>query len=210
MHRPLVLLSLLASLLFVSLLVVAPGRASAQAGGPRMHIGAGLAIDFGGEVDLQRTREFGYGGDNLNATVGVRGHLDYAVHRHVSVGGLVRMSWWKPDYLLSIDRSFLLDLGPRVIGHYDWRDFRFYGGMSPGLTLSAIGDDGINVENPAAGFTMSLTLAGMEWWFSRRAGLFVELGWVGHWFEHDNAYVPGGLDFHISQGLFELGFVFAP
>jgi hypothetical protein len=198
-HRSIVLLSLLGSLLAL------PGLASAQVGGPRMHLGAGLVLDFGGEAELEAGN---YGEYDLDATFGVRGHLDYALHRYFSIGGMVRMSWWEPDFLVSIDRSFLLDAGPRFIGHYDWRDFRFYGGISPGLTISAIDDDGFDVDNPSAGFTLSLTLAGMEWWFSRRAGLFVELGWVGHWFEHELDGRRGDFEVGLSQGLFEFGFVF--
>ena len=142
----------------------------------------------------------------------MRGHLDYAVHKYVSVGGLVRMSWWEPDsdYYVNIDRSFLLDLGPRVIGHYDWREFRFYGGISPGLTISALNDDA-DFDNPAAGFTLSLTIAGAEWWFSRKLGLFLELGYVGHWFEHEYDY-PGALnadvEFELGQMMMETGLVF--
>src|SRR4051794_29560657 len=89
-----------------------PALASAQARGPRLHLGAGLALDFGGEVEFEDGSDW-----DLEATVGVRGHADYAVHRNISVGGLVRMSWWEPDHIENYDRSFLFDLGPRVIGH---------------------------------------------------------------------------------------------
>ena len=198
----------LALLALLTCLTSMPAAAAAQVGGPRLHLGVGLAIDFAGSAEFDRGPNFNHGQDDLKATVGLRGHADYAVHRHVSVGGMVRMSWWEPQFTPSIDRSFLFDLGPRVTGHFEWRDFRFYGGLSPGLTISAIDDQGVNVSNPAAGFTMSLTLVGMEWWFNRRAGLFVEMGWVGHWFSHDNDRSLGSLDFHLSQGLFELGVVF--
>lgn len=167
-----------------------------------------MALDFAGHMELNRGPNFNNGEDSLRATVGLRGHMDYRVLRYMSVGGMARMSWWKPQWTPSISRSFLLDLAPRIAGHYDFRDFRFYGALAPGLTISAIGDDGIGVSNPAAGFTLSLTLAGMEWWFSRKIGLFAELGWVGHWFSHDNDRSLGGLDFHLSQGLFEFGLVF--
>jgi len=205
LSRHVVLLSLLAALLGA----LAPAHASAQVGGARTHVGAGIVIDFGGEFDLDRPQRINpYGNNNLDATFGLRGHLDYQLHKYLSLGGMLRMSWWEPDYSVAIDRSFLLDLGPRLIGHYDWRDFRFYGGISPGLTISAMGDDGIGVDNPAAGFTLSLTLAGIEWWFSRKVGLFAELGWVGHWFEHDSDANQADLEVDLSQGLFEFGFVF--
>ena len=199
MHRYPLLLALVLALF-------TPAVASAQVGGSRLHVGAGLVLDFGGEAEFDRNvtaAEY-----DLDATPGIRGHLDYAVHRYVSIGGMARMSWWEADWITSIDRSFLLDLGPRLVGHYDWRDFRFYIAMSPGLTISVVDDDGIGVDNPAAGFTLSLTFAGAEWWFSDRVGLFTELGWVGHWFEHDGDPVDAELEVDLSQGLFELGFVF--
>lgn len=207
MHRLLVLLALIATV------AMAPSFAAAQVGGSRMHIGAGFALDFGGEAEFDG---FDY---DLDATPGLRAHLDYAVHRYVSVGGLTRMSWWEPDGRRNwgpdgrwsvggpVDRSFLFDLGPRVIGHYDWRDFRFYGGISPGLTLSVVDDDYNNIDNPAAGFTVSLTVAGAEWWFSRKVGLFMELGWVGHWFEHE-LESGADVDIDLSQAMWEFGFVF--
>ncbi|HEY6882004.1 MAG TPA: hypothetical protein VI299_28440 [Polyangiales bacterium] len=201
MERIIVLLCLCAALLSWS------KTAAAQVGGARDHLGVGMALDFGGEVEFGRNAP-SRAWDDLDATVGLRGHWDHAVHRYVSIGALLRMSWWEPDYTLSMGRSFLLDPCFRVTGHYDWRDFRFYGGLAPGLTLSVIDDDGLGVNNPAAGFTMSVTVAGMEWWFSRKAGLFVELGWVGHWFEHDGEGGTRDLEVHLSQGLFEFGFVF--
>lgn len=200
---------LLCKLLVVLCALLGSGRASAQQGGPRDHLGAGMAIDFGGEADFRRGPP-ARGWDDLDATVGLRGHWDREIHRYVSLGAMLRMSWWQPDYYYerAIGRSFLLDPSFRATGHYDWRDFRFYGGLAPGLTLSAINDDGIGVNNPAVGFTMSVTVAGMEWWFNRKTGLFVELGWVGHWFEHNGAGGTPDLKVHLSQGLFEFGFVF--
>lgn len=188
----------LALLLAVAAWLV-PGMADAQAAGPRLHIGIGApAINFGGEGELND------GDFDLDATLGIRGHLDYAVHRHISIGGMTRLSWWEPDDWRTDDRNFLFDIGPRLIGHYDWRDFRFYGGIAPGLTVSALDDDR---ADPAVGFTLSLTVAGMEYWFARRVGAFVELGWVGHWFEHE--YDGGGeAEIGLSQGLFEFGIVF--
>src|SRR4051794_6136095 len=90
--------------------LAAPAVAAAQARSPRLHIGAGMALDFAGEVDLDRGRyaDFAYGEDDLRATPGIRAHVDYGVHRYVSVGGMARMSWWEPEWARSIGRSFLL------------------------------------------------------------------------------------------------------
>jgi hypothetical protein len=181
-----------------------PALASAQERGPRLHLGAGLALDFGGELEVEDSVD-----TDLEATIGVRGHADYAVHRHVSVGGLVRLSWWEPDYArYGYDRSLLFDIGPRVIGHFDYRDFRFYSGLSLGLSLSAIDNDFTEFDNPAFGPTLTLTVAGFEWWFARSTGLFAELGWVGHWFEQEIDGTDREVEFGLSQGLFEFGLVF--
>jgi len=196
-QRSIVWLFVLASLWVV------PTLASAQAGGSQLHLGAGLAIDFGGEAEVNDRGDY-----DLDGTFGLRAHGDYAVHKYVSVGGLTRISWWEPDWG-DADRSFLFDIGPRVIGHYDWRDFRFYSGLSVGLTISALNDDFDNVENPAFGPTVSLTVAGAEWWFTRGIGAFLELGWVGHFgLEHEAEFGSGEIEFDLSQGMFETGIVF--
>lgn len=195
MHRSLVLLLALASLWLV------PDLASAQTGGSRLHLGAGIALDVGGEAEFN---DVDY---DLDATFGLRAHADWDVHRYISVGGLARMSWWEPD-IYNADRSFLFDIGPRVLGHYDWRNFRFYGGLGIGLTLSALDEDFDNIDNPAFGWTMSLTVAGAEWWFARNVGLFAELGWVGHWFEHEAEVGRGELEIGLSQAMLEFGIVF--
>jgi hypothetical protein len=204
-HRFIALLSLLACLSGV------PALASAQEFGSNLHIGAGLALDLGGDMDFDLYDErLLWRNDDLDATFGVRGHADYRVHRFVSVGGLVRMSWWKPDDY-PFGRSFLFDIGPRVIGHYDWRAFRFYGGISPGLTISVLNDDPpltLAYDNPSAGFTLSFTVAGAEWWFRRDIGLFLEMGYVGHWFSHDVSHTYRDADFTLGQMMLETGFVF--
>ncbi|MDB4985459.1 MAG: hypothetical protein JWN04_637 [Myxococcaceae bacterium] len=205
MHRSRLPLWLLTSL---TLLLGAPCGAAAQERGPRLHVGAGMVLDFAGDVELDRGAIYNPGHDGLRATPGIRGHVDYQLLRHLTLGGMARMSWWEPSYTPRIGRSFLFDLGPRLLGKFDYRQFRFYGAISPGLTVSAVRDYGIGVNGAAAGFTLSITAAGLEWWFSRRAALFAELGWVGHWFSHDSDQGPGNLNFRLSQGLLELGFVF--
>ncbi|MET0341278.1 MAG: hypothetical protein ABW252_09755 [Polyangiales bacterium] len=190
-------------LLIVGALGAQATSASAQARGPRLHAGVGFALDFGGDVEFDDRSDI-----DLDPTVGLRGHLDYAVHRHVSVGGLARLSWWEPDAPFGQDRSFLFDLGPRVIGHFDYRDFRFYSGLSLGVTISVLNDDWATFDNPGVGPTLTVTVVGAEWWFGRRTGLFAELGWVGHWFEHDLELSNREVDLSLSQGLFEFGLVF--
>lgn len=177
-----------------------------------------MVLDFAGEADYDRP----YIDDDLNATVGLRGHLDYDVGRYVSLGGFTRLSWWEGDDLFE-ERSMLFDLGPRITGHYDWRDFRFYVAGMPGLLISKLNGDyddgyrdnrgryyGYGFENPAVGFTMSIA-PGMEYWFNNEFAVYVEIfGWVGHYFSHDYENISGDNDFNLNQVAFNFGIVFSP
>ena len=215
---------LLPSLLLLGLVAfVVPSEASAQQGAPKLRIGAGMVLDFAGEADYDNP----WRDDDLNATIGLRAHLDYDLGRYVSLGGFVRLSWWEGDYFYE-ERSMLFDLGPRITGHYDWRDFRFYVAGMPGLVISKLNNDyderyrydrrfdnryypyGWGYENPAVGFTMSIA-PGMEYWFNNDFAVYVEIfGWVGHYFSHDFENAPGDNDFSLNQVAFNFGIVFAP
>jgi len=185
---------------------VAPGAAAAQQGGSKLRIGAGMVLDFAGEADYDRP----YIDDDLEATIGLRGHLDYDLSRYVSLGGFARLSWWEGEDAFE-ERSMLFDLGPRVAGHYDWRDFRFYLAGMPGLMISKLNNDyDDRWDNPAVGFTMSIA-PGMEYWFSNEFGVYVEIfGWVGHYFDHDFEPGTGDNDFNLNQVAFNFGIVFSP
>lgn len=200
MHR-------LYSSLFVVVLAAAaaPSLAFAQEGGSDLRIGAGMVLDFGGEADYDRP----YRDDDLEATIGLRGHLDYDVARFLSIGGFARLSWWEGEDGIE-DRSLLVELGPRIAGHYDWRDFRFYIAGMPGLVISRINDgDDYGLDNPGFGFNMSIA-PGMEYWFNGDIAVYVEfLGWVGHYFDHDLDNVDRDLDFNLNQVAFNFGAVFS-
>jgi hypothetical protein len=197
-------------LMFVVALMGLPSLASAQQGGADLRLGFGAVLDFAGEADVDTGPGFDPD-DDLKLTPGLRVHLDYDVHRYISVGGLVRASWWEGDDYFE-ERSFLFDLAFRLTGHYDWRDFRFYGALTVGPTISAINDDNTNqLDNPGVGANVSIT-PGAEWWFSRRAGLYLEMfGWSGHFFNHDyDLSNSGDAEFSLNQVTWQTGIVFAP
>jgi hypothetical protein len=188
-----------------------PTAASAQVGGTDLRLGLGAVLDFGGHTQA----DFGPGrgpDDHLRLTPGLRAHIDYDIHRNVSLGGLARVSWWEGDDYYNNGRNFLFDLGFRVNGHYDWRDFRFYGALTIGPTISALNRDNRTADaNPGFGVNASIT-PGAEWWFSRRAGLFLEMfGWSGHFFHHDfdTGVNDSRVRFRNNQVLWQLGFVIA-
>jgi hypothetical protein len=191
-------------LVFVSLLLSFASQASAQQGGAKLRLGAGMVVDFAGEWETP-------GRDpDLEATIGMRFHLDYDLAKYVSLGGFVRTTWWEAEGPWE-DRSFLFDIGPRIAGHYDWRDFRFYVAAMPGLTISAVDDDYyFDIDNPGVGFNMSIA-PGAEYWFTGSFGVYSELfGWIGHYFDHDSERGPGDYDFNLNQVAFNFGIVFAP
>lgn len=185
--------------------VAAPTVASAQQGPARLRIGVGMVADFAGEADYDRP----FRDDDLKVTLGVRGHLDYDIARYLSIGGFTRLSWWEADNRFA-DRSLLFDIGPRIAGHYDWRDFRFYLAAMPGLLISKLDNDYVGFDNPAVGFTMSIA-PGVEYWFNSDIAVYTEfLGWVGHYFEHEFENNAGEADFSLNQIAFNFGIVFAP
>ncbi len=183
----------------------APSAASAQQAPAQLRIGAGMVVDFAGEGDYDNRGP----DDDLEATLGIRAHLDYDIARWVSLGGFARLSWWEGDEILE-ERNMLFDIGPRIAGHYDWREFRFYLAGMPGLLISKLNNDYNNIDNPAVGFTMSIA-PGVEYWFNSDIAVYTEfLGWVGHYFSHDIENSRGDIDISLNQVAFNFGVVFAP
>jgi len=197
----------LAPLLALVFALLAPALASAQQGGHDLRLGLGAVLDFAGEVEANFPGSGVSPNDHLKLTPGLRAHLDYDVHKYVSVGGMLRMQFWRSEDDWE-DRSFLMDILLRITGHYDWRDFRFYVALALGPTISKLNNDFSGAyDNPAAGIAASLT-PGAEWWFSKRAGLFLEMfGWTGHYFSHGLQDSHTDVDFSLNQVTWQMGVV---
>jgi hypothetical protein len=193
-------------LLVLGMLGVLPSAGSAQErGGSKLRLGAAMVLDFAGNIDPDGYRN----SDDAKLSPGLRFHLDYELNRYVSLGGFARFSWWEGHDLYE-ERSMWFDIGPRLKGHYDWRDFRFYVAFMPGLSISAINNDLFvgAVDNPGFGAAVALA-PGVEWWFDRRFALFSEIfGWSGHFFSHDIENVTRNIDFSVNQVLWNIGIVF--
>jgi hypothetical protein len=193
-----------------ALVTLAPATlAQAQRGGRSdLRLGIGMVLDFAGGVEYDPPG-LGSFDDTPRATPGLRLHLDYDVHRYVSIGGMFRLSFWRADDLDDA-RNLLVDLAFRLNGHYDWRDFRFYGAFAIGPTINRLNDDniaGLGLDNPGMGVIASLT-PGVEWWFSRRAGLYMEIfGWNGHFIRHGIDDAPGRTHIRLNQVLWQFGVV---
>ncbi|MFT3923566.1 MAG: hypothetical protein QM778_13630 [Myxococcales bacterium] len=184
-----------------------PALASAQQGGDDLRLGFGAVLDFAGQVEADFPGPGGSPDDHLKLTPGFRVHLDYDVHKYVSIGGMFRLAAWESDDDWE-DRSLLFDLLLRITGHYDWRDFRFYLALTIGPTISKLNTDFDDAyRNGAVGVAASLT-PGVEWWFSRRAGLFLEMfGWTGHYFSHEIEDTNADVDFSLNQVTWQMGIV---
>lgn len=192
-------------------LLAAVSTAEAQQGGPDLRLGAGVLVDFAGGVEYDLPGPGLTPNDHPRATPGIRLHMDYDVHRYVSVGGLLRLSFWRADdevYVAGDGRNMLVDLNFRVNGHYDWRDFRFYGVFTVGPTISRLNRDANDyIDNPGVGAAASIT-PGAEWWFARNVGLYLEMfGWSGHFFRHD-LDGAGSVHVRLNQVTWQFGFVF--
>jgi tetratricopeptide (TPR) repeat protein len=188
--------------------VLCASRGFAQQGGARLRMGTGAVLDFGGSADLNVKGQAAKQHTDLKLTAGLRVHAEYDLMRYLSVGGFARASWWQGDELAQ-DRNLLVDVGPRATVHYDFRDFRFYFVLMPGLTISSIQNDAtLNVKNPAYGFALSLG-PGVEYWFHERVGMFAEaFGFSGHYFGHD-APQGGSVSLKLGQVLGQVGVTFA-
>jgi hypothetical protein len=197
--------------LLVALLLVLASAAGAQAqrgGGNDLRLGLGMVVDFAGGIEYDPPGPLNNFDDTPRATPGLRLHLDYDVHRYVSIGGLFRLSFWRADDIHD-GRNLLIDLAARINGHYDWRDFRFYGAFAIGPTINRLNDDNVGgLDNPGMGVAASLT-PGAEWWFARHAGLYLELfGWSGHFMRHGLDELPGRMHLRLNQVLWQFGVVF--
>jgi hypothetical protein len=175
-------------LLLALLIALAPAAvARAQRGGPDLRLGLGMVVDFAGSV------EYDPPGPNNDVDV--------------SIGGLFRLAFWRADDL-DDGRNMLIDIAARLNGHYDWRDFRFYGAFAIGPTIDRLNNDNVaGLDNPGMGVAVSLT-PGAEWWFSRRAGLYLEVfGWDGHFFRHGLDADSGRMQIRLNQVLWQFGVV---
>ena len=186
-------------------------EAQSRRGSRGWRLGVGSGFDVGGEVDPEGPRN----DQNLRATFLFRGHADVGVFERrkgealigIALGPKVRMSWWEAKDAPFEDRSFLFDILFGVYLTVDWNDLRFKHGPALGMLISAVDDD-VNLDNPAVGFVLDYTAAGVEWWFSAGMALFVDLGATLHFFTHDVDVGSGDVEMELRQMMMEGGIIF--
>jgi hypothetical protein len=198
------------TLLFLLITLAPSAVAEAQRRGSDLRLGIGMVVDFAGSVEYDPPGP-GDVDDTPRATPGLRLHLDKDVHRYISLGALFRMSFWRADDLDDA-RNLLVDIAARLNVHKDWRDFRFYGALAIGPTINRLNDDnlaGSGLDNPGMGVAVSIT-PGVEWWFSRRGGLYMEVfGWDGHFIRHGMDAGDARTHIRLNQVLWQFGVVIA-
>jgi hypothetical protein len=180
--------------------------ARAQQGGADLRLGTGAVLDFGGSARIDAPGPGSEYDGRLGATPGLRIHGEYDLSPYLSLGAAGRASWWKADGYG--ERNLLFSVGPRVTGHFDFRDVRFYAGLGAGLALSSMQNDAaVNVESPAYGVAVTV-FPGLEYWFAERVGVFAETGWAGHWFKHADP-IAGDVKVALGQVVCQVGATFA-
>jgi hypothetical protein len=183
-------------------------RALAQEGGEKLKLGAALVLDFAGSVRRDPSGRVNSVASSARVTPGFRLHADYDVHRNVSVGGMLRFGFWRSENQDSA-RNMQIDIAARVNGHYDYKDFRFYGVFMLGPSINRLrAENSGSLDNPGAGVAIAIA-PGVEWWFSRRFAVFTEIfGYSGHYFGHDYSGASGRTQFRMNQALWHVGMLF--
>ncbi|HEX5655633.1 MAG TPA: outer membrane beta-barrel protein [Polyangiales bacterium] len=140
-----------------------------------LRVYGGFQVAVGGEVQVED-----FGGIDADPTIGIQGGVDYVLHEYFSIGGEMRLLWFKAD--TSTDRTLLWDLVVKPRGRYAFNNIplEVYGTLPIGLTvpgdiqLPAAGE-----VNGKAGFTVGLA-AGANWFFTQHLGVNAEIGWQFH------------------------------
>lgn len=121
----------------------------------------------------------------LRSTWGFTVRIEKPLARYFTLGGRLAVRWWNTRALqdASVHRSSIADLGLmpkfRIPFASTGGNGEVYFGLPGGLSLSFLATD-LGGEQPvAAGWHLG-GVTGSQYFFSRRVGLFGEIGWVHH------------------------------
>ena len=151
---------------------------------------------------------------DLAATLGVNLRADIPVVRYLLVGPLIQFGAWRPQALSGADapsHNYYLDIDLFVRGRIpmelDKIGLSIWGGVPIGLTLDFLGNDtGAGLDGFGVGWNVGL-MAGVGVHFTKKFGMFTEIGWMQHKMSHDNSSGGGSADFWMGQGVFNIGFI---
>jgi hypothetical protein len=150
---------------------------------------------------------------SLDPTFGVNLRVDVPVAGYLLLGPLFQFGAWRPDVSGETpSRSFYLDIDLFVRGRIpieaDPVAFQLWAGVPIGLTLSFLGEEtSEQLEGFGLGWNIGLLFGGAVH-FTKKFGMFAEIGWVQHKMSHERDGASGDVDFRLAQGNFNIGFVF--
>jgi hypothetical protein len=167
----------------------------------------GFHVGFGGTLERDGAES------DLATTFGANLRSDIPVAGYVLIGPLVQFGAWRPDppgdapsrdYYLDID----LFVRGRVPIEFEPIALQVWGGVPIGLSLSLLGRDSARtLEGFGVGWDVGFLFGGAVH-FSKKFGMFAEVGWLQHRMSHKRKLAAGDTDFKLAQGNFNLGFVF--
>lgn len=144
----------------------------------------------------------------LDHTLGFNLRADAPIAKYVLLGPMLQLGSWRADvtppaghnYYIDLDLVLRLRLPLATPGF----NYQIWFGAPLGITLDVLGSSS---ENAKLGIGWNTgVLAGGAVHFSRKLGVFAELGWQQHRMAHDRDVGPD-LDFALKQTLLNLGFV---
>jgi hypothetical protein len=172
----------------------------------RNHTLLAFHLGFGGNVERESVES------NLDSTLGFNLRVDIPVARYLLLGPLFQLGAWRPDVPgPTPSRNYYFDLDLFVRGRIpieaDPVAFQVWAGVPIGLTLSFLGEEtGQNLDGLGLGWNIGLLFGGAVH-FTKKFGMFAEVGWIQHKMSHERDVGTGDIDFRLSQGNFNIGFV---
>jgi hypothetical protein len=171
----------------------------AEAAPSKWRVLAGLHFGFAGKLKVDPATGFQLVNENppgLEPTFGLQASVDYLLMKYFTVGGELRLSWWKPDGNITLqsqsdpDHSLFVDIDIKPRGRYVFSNIplEIYGTMPLGLSIAAV-DDTIPMDG-GPGFNLGIG-AGAIYFVTPRFGFCTELLGVWHWFD---GKLAGGTD----------------
>ncbi len=172
----------------------------------RTHSAIGFHLGFGGSVERS-----GVGAD-ADATLGFNIREDIPVARYLLVGPLFQFGAYRPSEPGTVTRSYYVDIDLYVRGRIPLElspiGLELWGGVPIGLTLSFLGSDqSAALDSFGIGWNVGVLVGGAVH-FTRKFGMFAEIGWLQHKMSHDVSVGRGDVGFRLAQGNFNIGFIF--
>ena len=174
----------------------------------RVHSALGFHLGFGGTIEENAAER------DPATTFGANLRTDIPVAKYVLIGPFLQFGAWRPDIPNPPTRDYYFDLDLLIRGRIpvdlEPMGLQAWIGVPIGLTLSFLGNDHMdsqNLDGFGLGWDVGFLLGGAIH-FSKRFGLFAELGWLQHRMSHDHRVGTGSTDLRLAQGNFNVGFIF--